>query len=124
MKIQQLLARGQGGQVVSDFSGVPGRALNSSHESGPPLVHADFISTCSRSGHRLYTIPLPRPTISRRLVRRTPVVRSALKAQLQKDGIDYLLVQFVDVHGAPKVKMVPAEMLDDVADVGAGFAGG
>jgi glutamine synthetase len=52
------------------------------------------------------------------------VSRSAQKAQLKKDGIDYLLVQFVDLHGAAKVKMVPAEALDDVADIGAGFAGG
>src|SRR6516162_3980239 len=47
-----------------------------------------------------------------------------LKIQLQKDGVDYLLVQFVDIHGAAKVKMVPREMLDDAADSGAGFAGG
>ena len=40
------------------------------------------------------------------------------------DGIDYLLVQFVDIHGSAKVKMVPAECLDAVADSGAGFAGG
>jgi glutamine synthetase len=50
--------------------------------------------------------------------------RNVLKAQLQKDGIEYLLVQFVDIHGAPKVKMVPTESLDDVIDSGAGFAGG
>lgn len=50
--------------------------------------------------------------------------RAALKTQLQKDGIEYLLVQFVDIHGAAKVKMVPAEALDDVVDTGAGFAGG
>src|SRR5262244_1497187 len=50
--------------------------------------------------------------------------RTTLKTQLEADGIQYLLVQFVDIHGAPKVKMVPAETLDDVADVGAGFAGG
>jgi glutamine synthetase len=43
---------------------------------------------------------------------------------MQKDGIEYLLVQFVDIHGAAKVKMVPTEALDDVADIGAGFAGG
>ncbi len=43
--------------------------------------------------------------------------RSTLKAQLQEDGIEYLLVQFVDIHGSPKVKMVPAGCLDDVADV-------
>jgi glutamine synthetase len=52
------------------------------------------------------------------------VDRSALKGQLQKDRIEYLLVQFVDLHGAAKVKMVPADALDDVADMGAGFAGG
>jgi glutamine synthetase len=50
--------------------------------------------------------------------------RSTIKEQLESDGIEYLLVQFVDIHGSPKVKMVPAETLDDVIDVGAGFAGG
>lgn len=50
--------------------------------------------------------------------------RGAIKRQLETDGIEYLLVQFVDIHGSPKVKMVPAEALDDVIDVGAGFAGG
>jgi glutamine synthetase len=52
------------------------------------------------------------------------VNRNVLKAQLEKDAVEYLLVQFVDLHGAPKVKMVPAEALDDVTDTGAGFAGG
>ncbi|HEV3142263.1 MAG TPA: hypothetical protein VGZ47_00095, partial [Gemmataceae bacterium] len=49
---------------------------------------------------------------------------NALKQQLQKDDIDYLLVQFVDIHGAAKCKMVPAGALDDMIEVGAGFAGG
>jgi glutamine synthetase len=52
------------------------------------------------------------------------VNRTALKAQLQKDQVAYLLVQFVDIHGAPKVKMVPHDAVEDVADTGAGFAGG
>ena len=50
--------------------------------------------------------------------------RNTLKTQLQEDAIEYLLVQFVDIHGAAKVKMVPAEALDDVIETGAGFAGG
>ncbi len=50
--------------------------------------------------------------------------RSALKMELQKDGVKYLLVQFVDLHGSAKVKMVPVDRLDAVADGGAGFAGG
>src|SRR5262245_58364050 len=52
------------------------------------------------------------------------MTRAALKQRLETDKIDYLLVQFVDIHGAPKCKMVPTEALDDVADTGAGFAGG
>lgn len=49
---------------------------------------------------------------------------NAAQVQLQQDGIDYLLVQFVDLHGSPKVKMVPAACLADVTTSGAGFAGG
>src|SRR5262249_55879475 len=33
-------------------------------------------------------------------------------------------IQFVDVHGAPKVKLIPASTLGDACAVGAGFAGG
>ena len=50
--------------------------------------------------------------------------RTALKAQLLKDGIDYLLVQFVDIHGPPRSRWCRPRALDDVADSGAGFAGG
>ena len=50
--------------------------------------------------------------------------RGTLKIQLQKEGVDYLLVQFVDIHGSAKVKMVSRDMLDTAADTGAGFAGG
>jgi glutamine synthetase len=49
---------------------------------------------------------------------------TALEGQLQTDGIAYLLIQFVDVHGAPKVKLVPVEALRSVCESGAGFAGG
>jgi glutamine synthetase len=47
-----------------------------------------------------------------------------LDRRFQDDGIAYLLIQFVDIHGAPKVKLVPASTLSVVADMGAGFAGG
>ena len=49
--------------------------------------------------------------------------REGVRQQMQDDQIEYLLVQFVDIHGAPKVKMVPASHFDDVIDEGAGFAG-
>jgi glutamine synthetase len=56
------------------------------------------------------------PTVDAQLVE--------LKKRFQEDGISYLMVQFVDIHGAPKVKLVPAKTLAAVAAVGAGFAGG
>ena len=52
-----------------------------------------------------------------------PSALAHLKARLTEDHIDYLLVQFVDIHGSAKVKMVPADYLDDVVTEGAGFAG-
>jgi glutamine synthetase len=47
-----------------------------------------------------------------------------LERRFGDEQIAYLLVQFVDIHGAPKVKLVPAKTLRAVAEVGAGFAGG
>jgi len=49
--------------------------------------------------------------------------REQIRTQIAEDGIDFLLVQFVDITGAAKVKMVPVGCLDDVIDDGAGFAG-
>ncbi len=49
--------------------------------------------------------------------------REELRKQMAKDGIEYLLVQFVDITGAAKVKMVPVSSFDAAIDQGAGFAG-
>ena len=49
--------------------------------------------------------------------------REEIKARMQDENVRYLLVQFVDLNGSPKAKMVPADHLDDVLDEGAGFAG-
>ncbi|QDV34666.1 type III glutamate--ammonia ligase [Tautonia plasticadhaerens] len=49
---------------------------------------------------------------------------AALRDRLDADRIDYLLVQFVDLHGAAKVKLVPASGLVPAFESGAGFAGG
>jgi glutamine synthetase len=50
--------------------------------------------------------------------------REEIRQAMRAAGVEFILAQFVDLHGAAKVKMVPAECLDDVIDVGAGFAGG
>ena len=47
----------------------------------------------------------------------------AVRQRLADESIEFLLVQFVDVTGASKVKMVPVAAFDDALDVGAGFAG-
>ena len=49
--------------------------------------------------------------------------RDEIKARIEQDGIEFLLVQFVDLNGTAKVKMVPASELDACIDSGAGFAG-
>ena len=49
--------------------------------------------------------------------------RAEVRQRMLDDDIEYLLVQFVDINGSPKVKMVPAVHLDDAIDTGAGFAG-
>ena len=49
--------------------------------------------------------------------------RELIRQQLQETGIEFLLAQFVDIHGSAKVKMVPTASFDDLIDEGAGFAG-
>ena len=49
--------------------------------------------------------------------------REEIKQKMQDDGIRFLLAQFVDLNGSPKVKMVPVEHFEHVLDEGAGFAG-
>ena len=49
--------------------------------------------------------------------------RNGVRSRLDEEGIEFLLVQFVDIHGTAKVKMVPVSSLDNVIDEGAGFAG-
>ena len=49
---------------------------------------------------------------------------TVLEGQFQADGIQYLLIQFVDIHGAAKVKLVPVECFRAAVETGAGFAGG
>src|SRR5215510_11378676 len=50
--------------------------------------------------------------------------RDQVRELLKEDGVRFIVVQFVDLHGSAKAKMVPVECFDDVIDVGAGFAGG
>ena len=49
--------------------------------------------------------------------------REQIREQMREDGVEFILAQFVDIHGSAKVKMVPVSCLDDVVDDGAGFAG-
>lgn len=46
-----------------------------------------------------------------------------LQLRLRAQGVHTLLVQFTDLHGIAKGKLVPLEHLRDVLETGAGFAG-
>ena len=49
--------------------------------------------------------------------------REDIRSRMSQDGIEFLLAQFVDMHGSAKVKMVPVSCFDAMLDEGAGFAG-
>src|SRR6185312_9567953 len=42
---------------------------------------------------------------------------------VSEQGIQFLFAQFVDMHGKPSAKLVPAHHIDDLLEDGAGFAG-
>src|SRR5260221_11865346 len=50
-------------------------------------------------------------------------LRESVQSRLKEEKVNFLLVQFVDLSGAAKVKMCPVEALDTLIDEGAGFAG-
>jgi glutamine synthetase len=49
--------------------------------------------------------------------------RDELKAQAEQDGIEFFFAMFVDMHGKPCAKLIPASSFDLMMDGGAGFAG-
>jgi glutamine synthetase len=52
-----------------------------------------------------------------------PKNREEVRSRAAADGIEFFFAQFVDMHGKPSAKLVPAERLDMLFDDGAGFAG-
>jgi glutamine synthetase len=46
-----------------------------------------------------------------------------VRARLEQDKVDYILAQYVDVHGTPRCKGVPASAFDLFVGGSAGFAG-
>ena len=49
--------------------------------------------------------------------------RQTIADGLAHDGIDYLLAQWVDIHGTPRCKGVPASAIEAFLGGSAGFAG-
>ena len=52
-----------------------------------------------------------------------PTDRDSLRAQAEADNIEFFFAMFVDMHGKPCAKLVPATSFDMLMDGGAGFAG-
>jgi glutamine synthetase len=52
-----------------------------------------------------------------------PRSRADAEAYIRDHGVEFLFAQFVDMHGKPNAKLVPAHHLGDLLDDGAGFAG-
>jgi glutamine synthetase len=52
-----------------------------------------------------------------------PATADELRTLVQEHDIEFLFAQFVDMHGKPNAKLVPAHHLDGLLEDGAGFAG-
>ncbi len=52
-----------------------------------------------------------------------PTTPEELVAAIERDGIEFLFAMFVDLHGKPCAKLVPAAAVDQLLEDGAGFAG-
>jgi glutamine synthetase len=52
-----------------------------------------------------------------------PTTPDELKEALGRDGIEFIFAMFVDLHGKPCAKLVPASAIDQLLADGAGFAG-
>jgi glutamine synthetase len=52
------------------------------------------------------------------------MTRDELRSRVEKDKVDYLLAQYVDIHGTARCKGVPARALALFLEGSAGFAGG
>ncbi len=46
-----------------------------------------------------------------------------IRRESEERGIEFYFAQFVDMHGKPNAKLIPAAHLDDLVNDGAGFAG-
>jgi glutamine synthetase len=52
-----------------------------------------------------------------------PQTADDVRRLVREGDVEFLFAQFVDMHGKPNAKLVPAHHLDDLLDDGAGFAG-
>jgi glutamine synthetase len=52
-----------------------------------------------------------------------PQTADDVRERVRDGEIEFLFAQFVDMHGKPNAKLVPAHHLDDLLEDGAGFAG-
>jgi glutamine synthetase len=52
-----------------------------------------------------------------------PESREDVERHMRENDVEFLFAQFVDMHGKPSAKLVPARLLDGLLTEGAGFAG-
>ena len=52
-----------------------------------------------------------------------PESREDVERYIRENDVEFLFAQFVDMHGKPNAKLVPARHLDGLLEDGAGFAG-
>ena len=92
--------------------------MRSAHANGP---QGGARGHCPRTARTLYTWRYG----NHRAGARHPPDSAAdeVRRVVSEQGIEFLFAQFVDMHGKPSAKLVPAHHIDDLLTDGAGFAG-
>ena len=108
-------------QLVADQTDcLPVRYVRSAHPSPANGCPRAIVLTPAAAGYTSQHGYLHRA--SRR--RRRPGLRRGRRPADRPDReIEFLFAQFVDMHGKPSAKLVPAHHIDDLLTEGAGFAG-
>jgi glutamine synthetase len=85
------------------------------------MCGANMLAATNRGSRTIACSPARRIYLCR--MSQTPQNADDVRKIVRDDKIEFLFAQFVDMHGKPSAKLVPATHIDDLLTEGAGFAG-
>jgi glutamine synthetase len=90
----------------------------------PPAAWPTVSRCLTKEGYANVSTEIASPTTEPRTPSAlAPTTVEGVRSCVRSQGVEFLFAQFVDMHGKPSAKLVPASHLDDLLTDGAGFAG-